>query len=187
MRAHSRIWVAAVSGLLLLGGLALLGVVLTHQVSAPQARLTSAAQAEREAAAQPGTPTDLPSRPAPSSSGRSASASEPSPGASVAAKPATGLPASRPVAVDIPAIKVTSRLLHLGLDSSGAIQVPQGASYDQAAWFTGSPTPGQVGPAVIEGHIDGVGTTPSVFFKLGALQPGDIAMVTRADGRVVTF
>lgn len=67
------------------------------------------------------------------------------------------------------------------------MQVPQPPRYDEAAWFTGSPTPGQTGPAVIEGHVDGVGTTPSVFFRLGAARPGDKVLVTRADGRVLTF
>jgi hypothetical protein len=29
-----------------------------------------------------------------------------------------------------------------------------GPDLDHAAWFTTSPTPGQPGPAVIEGHVD---------------------------------
>lgn len=98
------------------------------------------------------------------------------------------VPRSTPVAVDVPAIGVSSRLQDLGLDSTGAIAVPQpGPRYNEAAWYTGSPTPGQVGPSVIEGHIDSAATGPSVFFRLGALVPGDAADVTLADGTVAVF
>jgi len=95
---------------------------------------------------------------------------------------------SDPVAVDIPAIGVASGLQDLGLAPTGAIAVPQpGAAYNEAAWYDGSPTPGQPGPAVIEGHIDSAATGPSVFFRLGALVPGDTVDVTLADGTVAVF
>lgn len=58
---------------------------------------------------------------------------------------------------------------------------------DQAAWFSGSPRPGQTGPAVIVGHIDGPGHRTSVFFRLGALTRGARVTVTRADHSIVTF
>ncbi|HLE38339.1 MAG TPA: sortase, partial [Acidimicrobiia bacterium] len=40
---------------------------------------------------------------------------------------------------------------------------------------------------VILGHVDSVTGGPSVFFNLGALQPGDEVLVTRADGLVAVF
>jgi sortase (surface protein transpeptidase) len=47
-------------------------------------------------------------------------------------------------------------------------------------------TPGQIGAAVIEGHVDSqVG--PAVFFRLGALHPGDRIDVTLADGMTAVF
>ena len=95
---------------------------------------------------------------------------------------------SGPVAIDIPAIDVSSGLQDLGLAPTGAIAVPQpGPNYNQAAWYDGSPTPGQLGPSVIEGHIGSVATGPAVFFRLGALVPGDTADVTLADGTVAVF
>jgi hypothetical protein len=98
------------------------------------------------------------------------------------------LPRSDPVAIAIPAIGVSSGLQDLGLASTGAIAVPQpGPDYNEAAWFDGSPTPGEVGPSVIEGHIDSAATGPSVFFRLGALVPGDAVDVTLADGTVAVF
>jgi sortase (surface protein transpeptidase) len=44
--------------------------------------------------------------------------------------------------------------------------------------------PGQLGPAVIAGHVDSR-TGPAVLYRLGDLRPGDQLRVVRADGRVV--
>lgn len=83
---------------------------------------------------------------------------------------------------------MSSPLLQLGLDTNGALAVPQpGPHYNDAAWFTGSPTPGAFGPSVIEGHIDSAVEGPSVFFHLGALTPGDQIQVHRADGVTAVF
>jgi sortase (surface protein transpeptidase) len=94
---------------------------------------------------------------------------------------------SRPTTISIPAIGVSTPVNPIGLDTDGALGVPQpGPHLNQAAWFENSPTPGQPGPAIIEGHVDSV-EGPSVFFKLGDVHPGDRIVVRRADGRVLTF
>jgi LPXTG-site transpeptidase (sortase) family protein len=95
---------------------------------------------------------------------------------------------SRPAKIEIPSIDVTSPLITVGLDPDGAIQVPQpGRNYDKAAWFRGSPAPGEHGPAVIEGHVDGDVNGPSVFYRLGELQPSDQVRVTSVNGGVMHF
>lgn len=94
---------------------------------------------------------------------------------------------SLPVSVDIPAIGVHSRLLRLGVNADGTIQVPSlSTSADEAAWFKYSATPGQIGASVIEGHVDS-DYGPAVFFRLGALHPGDTINVTLADGVTAIF
>jgi sortase family protein len=94
---------------------------------------------------------------------------------------------SLPVAVNIPAIGVSSKLLHLGLNSDGTMQVPSlTTSADEAAWYKYSATPGQIGASVIEGHVDSY-HGPAVFFRLGALRPGDAVDVTLADGIMAIF
>jgi hypothetical protein len=100
-----------------------------------------------------------------------------------------GRPLSRsvPVRVDIPAIGVHSELLHLGVNADGTIQVPSlETSADLAAWYKYSATPGQIGTSIIEGHVDD-GQGPAVFFRLGALRPGDVIDVTLADGVTAVF
>ena len=87
---------------------------------------------------------------------------------------------SPPVAVSIPAIGVKSKLLHLGLNKDGTIQVPDlNTSANEAAWYKYSATPGQIGTSVIEGHVDSYGG-PAVFYRLGALSPGNRVSVTLA-------
>jgi LPXTG-site transpeptidase (sortase) family protein len=111
-------------------------------------------------------------------------------GATSTAPPETAAPApaALPVAVSVPAIGVESELLTLGLNADGTLEVPQpGPDYDKAAWFGDSPRPGDIGPAVIEGHVDSAANGPSVFYELGKLVVGDRIAITRADGSVVTF
>jgi hypothetical protein len=127
--------------------------------------------------------------------GVAVSAQEHAPQPSLAAAGAIGpgsargpsLQRSLPVSVDIPAIGVDSKLLHLGVNSDGTIQVPSVYTRaDEAAWFKYSATPGQIGASVIEGHLDSY-RGPAVFFRLGALRPGDSIDVTLADGITAVF
>lgn len=92
-----------------------------------------------------------------------------------------------PVAISVPSIGVESELITVGLRPDGSLEVPEGADYDKAAWYDGSPRPGAVGPAVIEGHVDSAEGGPSVFYRLGEVEPGDEVHVVREDGSEVTF
>jgi hypothetical protein len=91
---------------------------------------------------------------------------------------------SPPARVEIPAIGVSSPLVRLGLKPDRTMEVP--GDYQVAGWFTGAPQPGQLGPAVIAGHVDSR-TGPAVFYRLRDLRPGDEIRVVRADHRVVRF
>jgi sortase (surface protein transpeptidase) len=94
------------------------------------------------------------------------------------------LQVAEPVRLIIPSIGVRSGLVHLGLTSSGALQVP--ATTAVAGWYTGSVRPGAIGAAVIAGHIDSV-SGPGVFFRLRLLRPGERVYVRRADGSLAVF
>lgn len=98
------------------------------------------------------------------------------------------LPASKPVTLSIPAIGITSDLMELGLNPDGTVEVPSiDDPNSEAGWYRGSPTPGEVGPSIILGHIDSRKYGPGVFYDLDKLQPGDTIEVTRADGSTATF
>ena len=94
------------------------------------------------------------------------------------------LPPSPPVRLRIPAIGVDSGLMDLGLDRAGSLEVPPDGF--PAGWYTGAPTPGSLGPAIIAGHVDWAGS-PGVFYSLRDLVPGDDITVDRADGTAARF
>jgi len=98
--------------------------------------------------------------------------------------PVTGATVPRPVYLSIPAIDVHTRLIRLGLTAQGTLQVP--ASTSVAGWYTASPRPGQVGSAIIAGHIDSY-TGPGVFFRLRLLRPGDRVYVRHTNGTLAVF
>ncbi|HEY1642481.1 MAG TPA: class F sortase [Streptosporangiaceae bacterium] len=116
----------------------------------------------------------------------------PQPSASAAGTTGAGgrsrtLQRSSPVSVDIPAIGVHSQLLHLGVNADGSMRVPSlTTAADEAAWYKYSPTPGQLGASVIEGHVDTY-HGPAVFFRLGSLRPGNRVDVRLADGVTAVF
>lgn len=124
---------------------------------------------------------------APSPSPKAAPHHSPTPSANPSASEPVSLPASKPVKIDIVAIGVHSAVFPVGKDKQGGLQVPQpGPNLNKVAWYRDSPTPGQTGPAVLEGHVDTV-QGPSVFLKLGAVQPGDTIRIHREDGSIAIF
>jgi sortase (surface protein transpeptidase) len=94
------------------------------------------------------------------------------------------MPDSAPIGLAIPALAVTSPVIALGLEDDGSMEVPPGAY--PAGWYDQSPTPGELGPAVLAGHVDW-GGEPGVFHRIRDLVPGDEVTVTRQDGSVATF
>ncbi|WP_161972633.1 class F sortase [Curtobacterium sp. HSID17257] len=89
-----------------------------------------------------------------------------------------------PVRVEIPAIGVSSGLEDLGRGSAGELDPPK--DWDSAGWFADGIVPGQVGPAVIAGHVDSP-TSAAVFFRLDELVAGDEIHVSMSDGSDRTF
>jgi len=95
------------------------------------------------------------------------------------------LPASAPNRIEIPSIGVVSTsFVDLGVAADGTINVP--GSADDVGFYTGGPTPGQLGPAVMAAHVDSK-QGPGIFYKLGAVKGGDVIKVARADGSTTTF
>jgi len=135
-------------------------------------------------------PPPAPAAAAPAPSATPTRTATPSPTAPATPQPAPTigpiLSRSMPTHVDIPAIGVSSSLIQLGKNADGTVQVPPLTDPSPAGWYTGSPTPGELGPAVILGHVD-TRVGPSVFYRLGDIRPGDEVSVTRSDGTVAVF
>jgi sortase (surface protein transpeptidase) len=91
---------------------------------------------------------------------------------------------SAPVSIAIPAIGVDARVVRLGLNPDGTLEVP--TDNDATGWWTGGPRPGESGGAVIAGHVDSR-SGPAVFNRLSSLRRGDAVDVRGRDGRTVHF
>jgi sortase (surface protein transpeptidase) len=99
---------------------------------------------------------------------------------------AAPLPRSVPLRVRVPSVGIDAPLIRLGLDRDGAVAVPPMSVPTEAGWFTGDPTPGERGAAVIVGHVD-TDYGRAVFYPLGNVQPGATVIVDRADKKHAEF
>lgn len=178
--AGQRMAVKVTGALLVVAGAGSIGVAAASQHHAPQ-----------PGRAQAGTVSPSTTVPRRALDPRSVSAPASS---SVAASETTVhgpvLARSVPVSISIPSIGVHSSVFQVGLNPDGTIQVPplsQSPLTNEAAWYKYSPTPGQPGPAIVEGHIDSAAQGPSVFYRLGALRPGDVIDVGLQDGVEAVF
>lgn len=114
-----------------------------------------------------------------------------------AVAPLSPVPRSAPVSIDVPAIKAHSTLIPLGLKPDGSLDVPDVHHPQQASYYcvtspnptqvcTSGVLPGQLGPAVIVGHVDGA-KQQGVFYRLKDMKIGDTATVIETNGTALTF
>lgn len=90
-----------------------------------------------------------------------------------------------PVNLQISGINVDAPIENVGLTSDGAVGIP--SNPNNAAWYNLGPRPGDVGSAVITGHVNWYYGATGVFADLHKLQPGDRISVLDDKGATVTF
>jgi LPXTG-site transpeptidase (sortase) family protein len=175
-------WAAGRSGLLVLGATMSLTLTACFGQSTP-ATPTAGPQAGTSpttgAVAAPTTslPTIAPARPSPAAS--------PSPSPSPAA-----VTVYWPEEIEIPKISVKAQVVHIGLDSDGAMEAPNGP--DIIGWYTGSVAPGIDGNTLVTAHVDWLdrqtGTSrEAVFWNLHKLEKGDRIIVRSEENKSFTF
>ncbi|MEO8888475.1 MAG: class F sortase [Jatrophihabitantaceae bacterium] len=167
IRTHRARLLGTVGAVLLAAGVIAIVIALRAQQSAPQPPQSAASPV----AVVPTTPR---------SAGTSATAPTPTTRGPILVR-------SQPIHLSIPTIGVNSDLKQTGLTPAGLIQEPPLSKDSHAYWLSVSPTPGQLGPATIIGHVDSATNGPGVFFRLGALRQRARISVTRADGTVAVF
>jgi sortase (surface protein transpeptidase) len=89
-----------------------------------------------------------------------------------------------PVRISIPAIGVDARVIPLGLNRDGTIQVPK--NFADTGWFRPGPEPGEQGAAVIVGHLASR-SGPGVFYRLRQLRAGGVITIHLQDRSTVRF
>ena len=102
----------------------------------------------------------------------------------------TGVPgpeltgSAEPGRILIEAIGVSADVEVVGLAADETLGLPSDVA--NVGWFTGSSRPGEMGPAVMVGHVDSA-DGPAVFSRLSELQVGDVITVENRDGSALAF
>lgn len=89
-----------------------------------------------------------------------------------------------PIAIEIPALNISTEIEKVGRLENGQMGVPKGM--DTVGWFSDGAKPGSPGNAVMAGHVDSK-SGPAVFYKLEELKNGDEVIVKDQDGKALTF
>jgi hypothetical protein len=99
--------------------------------------------------------------------------------------------ASMPIWMNVPKARIAGRVIPVGTDAHGAMAAPEGANSDpvwfQTFWWKYGPMPGQIGNAVIGGHLDCKDGSPAIFWNLRKLMVGDSVFVRTALGATLHF
>jgi hypothetical protein len=98
-------------------------------------------------------------------------------------EPVVAVYSGEPTRLRVPVIGVDTHLKLLRLDNHGELETP--GDYARAGWFAGGAAPGDVGPAVIAGHVNNR-NGPAVFARLHEVRPGAEVEVERG-GQTVRF
>jgi len=93
--------------------------------------------------------------------------------------------AELPVRLKIPKINLDASIEYVGLTSDGAMDVPK--SPVNVAWYELGPRPGDIGSAVIAGHVGWKDGLQATFDTVATLRKGDKIYVEDADGATITF
>jgi sortase (surface protein transpeptidase) len=101
------------------------------------------------------------------------------------AKKVYSMERSVPVKLSIPKLGIETKVSQVGQNPDKSLEVP-GLFEHTAGWYKLGPTPGEIGPAVIVGHVDNY-KGPSVFYNLYKLKPGDKFSVFRSDKKTAEF
>lgn len=91
----------------------------------------------------------------------------------------------RPARLIIPTLKINTDVQHVGIAKDGTMGVPN--NYTDVGWYMYGALPGNVGAAVMAGHVDNGVAAPGVFKKLDTLSIGDEVIVEQGDGTQLLF
>ena len=94
-------------------------------------------------------------------------------------------PSEDPATLKIPRLNIDAKIQQTGLNAKGNMGVP--TNFTDVAWYKHGTVPGQIGSAVIDGHVDNGLGLDGVFKHLSDLQKGDDIYVVTETGRQLHF
>jgi sortase A len=98
--------------------------------------------------------------------------------------PASG-PAENPSRLIIPSLSINANVQSVGVTKSGNVGIP--SNFTDVAWYKYGTVPGQIGNAVIDGHVDNAIALPGVFKHLAQIKVGDDVYVQTVQGTKLHF
>ncbi|HEY4513095.1 MAG TPA: class F sortase [Candidatus Paceibacterota bacterium] len=93
--------------------------------------------------------------------------------------------ASSPAKLTIPKIKLDAKVLPVGITKKGNMATP--GNFSDVGWYKYGKTPGEIGSAVIAGHVDNGLALPAVFFNLKNMTKGDDIYLTDQNNKTMHF
>lgn len=93
--------------------------------------------------------------------------------------------AAQPDRLTIPEIGVDADIQYVGITAGGNMGVP--SNFTDVGWYKYGTVPGQLGSAVIDGHVDNAIGLDGVFKNLEKLRVGDEVFVETKGGRKLRF
>lgn len=99
--------------------------------------------------------------------------------------PEASEPVETPVRISIPSVHVDAAIEKVALTPDGSMDVPKEPA--NAGWYELGPRPGEVGAAVLAGHVDWYDGVTGVFADLHEVEPGDIIVTTDEAGNEARF
>lgn len=98
---------------------------------------------------------------------------------------ATTPPEEQPARLTIPSLDIDADVQYVGVTTSGNMGIP--SNFTDVAWYKYGTIPGQVGSAVIDGHVDNGLRLAGVFKELAGIKPGADVYVTTKEGTKIHF
>src|SRR3989344_6970324 len=92
---------------------------------------------------------------------------------------------STPSRISIPSLDIDAKVQKVGVKADGNMATP--SNFSDVAWYKHGTVPGQLGSAVISGHVDNGLALAGVFKHLPEIQIGDDVFIEQQDGSKLHF
>jgi len=92
---------------------------------------------------------------------------------------------SLPARLLIPSLSIDARVQQVGMNEKGQMKAP--SNFKDVGWYRYGTVPGQLGSAVMDGHVDNGLSLGGVFKRLGDVKVGDDVYVIAKDGSELHF
>lgn len=91
----------------------------------------------------------------------------------------------QPARLEIPALGIDAHVKAVGVNAAGNMATP--GNFTDVGWYQFGTVPGQIGSAVMDGHVDNGLALPGVFKRLADLKKGDSIYVVTKEGTRLRF